>query len=164
MAKRKQLTKEIEEVRQTMESSVKKDEFRRLQCVYLADIKPEMTLEEIGEITLYCKSMVDKIHSSFRKRGINSIKDKRGGRFRENMSIEDERKLLERFKETSESGKLVCATGIKSEYEKLVGKKVNKSVIYRMLSRHGFRKIVPYKRHPKCNQKEQSAFKKSSKK
>jgi len=164
MPKRKQLTQEIEEVKQAMEASINKDEFRRLQCVYLADIKPELTLEAISEITLYSKSMVDKIHSSFRKKGISFMKDRRGGRFRANMSIEAERELLKRFEKESESGKLICATGIKKAYEKEIGKQVNKSVIYRMLSRHGFRKIVPYKRHPKANQEEQSSFKKTSKK
>jgi len=163
MPRRKQLTQNIEEIRQLMENSVNKNEFRRLQCIYLADTKPDMTLKEISEITLYCESMVDKIHSAFRKYGIASIQDKRGGRFRENMSLEYETELLNRFEEQSTSGKLICATLVKSEYEKEVGKKVNKSVIYRLLSRHGYRKIVPYKRHPKSNKEEQSAFKKTSK-
>jgi len=163
MPKRKKLTQDIEKVKQAMKNATTKDEYRRLQCIYLADTRPEMTIKEIGEITLYCKSAVDKIHSAFRKKGVESVKDNRGGRFRENMSFENEAELLKRFEEQSESGKLICATGIKSEYEKEIGQKVNKSVIYRMLARHEFRKIVPYKRHPKANKAEQSAFKKNFK-
>jgi len=161
MPKRNPLTHDIEQIKRAMNRNITKDEFRRLQCVYLADTKPELTLKEISEITLYSKSMVDKIHSSFRKKGIESSRDNRGGRFRENMSISDETKLLNRFEKQSKSGKLICATEVKQEYEKVAGKRVNKSVIYRMLSRHGFRKIVPYKRHPKANKEEQSNFKKT---
>ena len=163
MPKRKPLSKDIEELKRVMLNTTNKDEYRRLQCIYLADAKPNMTLKEIAEITFYSERMLNYIYSVFRKLGLESIKDNRGGRFRENMKLEDESKLLNRFEEQSVSGKLICATLVKSEYEKEVGRKVNKSVIYRLLSRHGYRKIVPYKRHPKSNKEEQSAFKKTSK-
>ena len=89
------------------------------------------------------------------------MEDKRGGEYRENMSVEDEQALLSSFEEESRSGKLVVAGKIKLAYEEKVGKEVAESTIYRMLDRHGFRKIVPYKRHPKANKEEQETFKKT---
>ena len=163
MPKRRKVSTDAEKVKRFMKKSTRIDEYRRLQCVYLADENPEMTLKEIATITLYSESTVKRIISEFHKIGFESVKDRRGGRFRENMSLEEELKLLKLFIEQSESGKLICATVIKSKYEKILGRQVNKSVIYRLLSRHGYRQIIPYKRHPKSNQEEQAIFKKTSK-
>jgi transposase len=162
MPKRKQVADDIDAIKKAMDATENKPEFRRLQCIYLADTKPEMTIKEIAEITMYSEINVKKIHSEFKANGMDSIKDKRGGRYRENLTIEQEINLLKGFEEQSISGKLVEASRIKLEYEKLAGKKIHKTVIYRMLDRHGFRKIVPYKRHPKTNREEQESFKKTS--
>jgi len=162
MRKRKRVSENIEEVKKAMETTKSKIEFQRLQCVYLADTKPGLTAAAIGEIVMLSACWVKEIHSNFRKYGMDSIKDKRGGRYRENMSIEEERNLLAEFEEQSKSGNLVVVGKIKSAYEKKVGKEVAESTIYRMLERHGFRKIVPYKRHPKVDKEAQDVFKKTS--
>src|SRR5215469_12684863 len=137
-----------------------KSEFQRLQCVYLADTMPNLTAADIGAIVQLSTCWVREIHSNFRKFGMNSIKDKRGGRYRENMSIESEKTLLSEFEQQSKSGNLIIAAQIKLRYEEIVGYKVSESTIYRMLQRHGFRKFVPYKRHAKANKEAQEAYKK----
>jgi hypothetical protein len=38
---------------------------------------------------------------------------------------------------------------------------VHNSTIYRLLDRHGWRKLVPRPRHPKANEREQAIFKKT---
>jgi transposase len=161
MNKRKSLTGNIDEIVKVMKEHEKSGSYRRIQCVYLALLYPDMPAKEIGKITLYSESRVWAIHAEYRKSGIESLLDKRGGRYRENMSIEDETTLLSAFEEESRSGKLVVAGKIKIAYEEKIGKEVAESTIYRMLDRHGFRKIVPYKRHPKSNKEEQEAFKKT---
>jgi transposase len=163
MASRKRITDNIDVVITAMKNAESVDEFRRLQCVFLGDTMPELTAESIGEITQYSASSVKRIHADFRKNGLLSIKDQRGGRYRENLTLEQEEKLLSQFDELSKTGKLVEISKLKIAYEKILGRKVNKTVIYRMLDRHGYRKIVPYKRHPKADIEEQSAFKKTSK-
>lgn len=77
------------------------------------------------------------------------------------MTLAEEGELLSSFEEQSKSGQLVVARKIKAAYEQKVGKEVAESTIYRMLARHGFRKIVPYRRHPKANTEEQETFKKT---
>jgi len=93
---------------------------------------------------------------------MDSIKDKRGGRYREHMSINEEVSFLEPFEEQSKTGSIVVVGSIKKAYEAKIGKKVAESSIYRLLERHGFRKIVPYKRHKKADTQAQEAFKKTS--
>ena len=160
MRKRKQVARDINEVRQAMSMTTSKAEFQRLQCVYLADTQPELSAERIGEIVSLCAHRVKIIHGKFRKHGMASIKDKRGGRYRENMTFDEEAELLSGFEEQSQSGKLVVVGKIKSAYEEKIGRETAESTIYRMLSRHGFRKIVPYQRHPKTDIQAQESFKK----
>jgi transposase len=153
---------DIEEVKTVMDSTKNKMEFQRLQSVYLADTQSNLTAEKIGEIVRLSTHRVKMIHSKYRKYGMESIKDRRGGRYRENLTLEEETNLLSRFEEESQSGKLVVVGKIKLAYEEKVGREVAESTIYRMLARYGFRKIVPYKRHPKANKEEQEIFKKTS--
>ena len=77
------------------------------------------------------------------------------------MTLCEEAALLSGFEEQSQSGKMVVAGEVKSAYEAKAGREVAESTIYRMLARHGFRKIVPYQRHPKANKEEQEALKKT---
>jgi len=162
MGKRKELCGNKDDIIRKMKETANIGCYRRYQCVLLALENPDMTAEQIGKITLYSTSRIWAIHAEYRKSGLDGLIDGRGGRYHENMTYEEEAKLLEDFKEESESGKLVVAGKIKLAYEAEIGKEVAESTIYRMLDRHGFRKIVPYKRHPKSNQEEQEAFKKTS--
>jgi len=162
MRKRKSVAIDINEVEKMMDATKNKMEFQRLQSVYLADTQPNMTAQSISQIVRLSAHRVKMIHSKYRKYGIESIKDRRGGRYHENLTFDEEIELLSRFEEESQSGKLVVVGKIKLAYEEKVGREVAESTIYRMLARYGFRKIVPYKRHPKANKEEQETFKKTS--
>jgi transposase len=161
MRKRKQVANDLVEVRRAMDETKDVREFRILQCVWLADTRPELSAQEIGEIAGFKTHRVKVIHSNFRKIGMDAVKDKRGGRYREYMSPDEEALFLAPFEEKSQAGTLAVAGEVKSAYEEKVGKKVAESTIYRLLNRHGFRKIVPYKRHKKADLKAQEAFKKT---
>jgi len=124
---------------------------------------PELKAKAIGEITQYSENRVKRIHCEYRKKGMESIADNRGGRRREYMSVREEEELLKSFEEASGKGELCEMSGIKAAYEEKVGNKVNAGTIYRLMKRHGFRKIVPYQRHKKGNREEQESFKRTSK-
>jgi len=86
----------------------------------------------------------------------------RGGRHNENLSLEEEDRLLAGFEDKSKIGGVLVASEVKAAYEKAVGQKVFKSTVYRMLARHGWRKIAPKSSHPKADLKAQEDFKKNS--
>lgn len=157
------MSEDIDIIKQAMKQTKSASEYKMLQCIYLADTQPQMSAKDIGNIVLLSESRVWAIHAEFRKNGIGAMCEKRGGRYRENLTVADETELLKQFDEQSKNGKLIVAGKIKAAYEEKVGKAVSESTIYRMLDRHGFRKIVPYKRHPKGNASEQEAFKKTLK-
>ena len=106
---------------------------------------------------------VRRVQEGFAKRGpeIFTAKSK-GGRHHQNLSLEAERAFLSPFFERAKRGELSTAMEIRIAYEAKVGRKVAKSTIYRMLKRHGWRKIAPRPRHPKQDPAAGAAFKKNS--
>lgn len=85
-----------------------------------------------------------------------------GGRRYGYMSVDQERQFLSRFLDQASLGGAVNAGEIKRAFEALVGHKVAKTTIYRMLDRHGWRKIMPRPHHPKSDAKAQKGFKKTA--
>ena len=162
MPKGRILGGEINEIVQAMKGCKSTGDYRRIQCVYLGMLYPDMSAKRIGEMTLYSESRVWAIHADYRKNGLPGLFDTRGGRYRENMTLAEETEFLEPYIEKGKTGALAVAGEIKRAYETKAGKKVAESTIYRLLDRHGFRKIVPYKRHKKADVGEQEAFKKTS--
>jgi hypothetical protein len=63
---------------------------------------------------------------------------KRGGRRRQNMSLEQEVRLLEPFFQKAREGAPLVVADIHKAYENAVDKPVPASTIYRMLARHGW--------------------------
>ena len=162
MRKNRVLEGDLSEIVCRMKECINPDEYRRIQCVYLGMLYPDMPAKKIGEVTLSSESRVWAIHAEYRENGLPGLIDGRGGRYRQYMSLAEEAKFLEPYEEKSKTGTLVEASGVKKAYEEIVGQKVAKSTIYRLLARHGFRQIVPYKRHRKADTEEQEAFKKTS--
>jgi len=161
MPKRKPFDGDIKEIEQAMRRCRNKSEYSRIQCVHLAMLHPDMTANEIAEITLFSKSRVWAIHAIFRKEGLAGLTDSRGGRHRENLTLTEEAELLKPFEQESKNGSLIVAGRVKKAYEQKIGREVAESTIYRMLDRHGFRKITPYRRHKKADKDTQEAFKKT---
>ena len=56
---------------------------------------------------------------------------------------------------------MLIVSSIHRDYEQEIGHKVPPSTIYRMLERHGWRKIVPRPSHPKADPESQASFKKT---
>ena len=83
-----------------------------------------------------------------------------GGRKRENMTLAEEKALLTRFAKAAGTGELLNIHDLKAAYEKAIGHETSNSTVYNLLSRHGWRKLMPRPFHPKRDIAAQSAFKK----
>lgn len=88
-------------------------------------------------------------------------KGKWGGRRRHHLSFEQEAKFLEPWTEKAETGGVLVVPPIHRALEERLGKKVSASTVYRMLARHGWRKVTPDTCHPKRDEKAQEEFKKN---
>ena len=162
MPRKRVLSGDISEITKAMKLCKNANDYRRIQCVHLGILHPDMPAKKIAEITLYSENHVKSIHATYRKSGLEGLIDLRGGRYRQYLSVDEETKFLEPFEEKGKTGTLVVANEVKKAYEAKVGRSVAESTIYRLLDRHDFRKIVPYKRHKKDDITAQEAFKKTS--
>jgi transposase len=85
-----------------------------------------------------------------------------GGRKRENMSLEEERKFLAPFFEQAAKGGVLVVGQIKAALDKRLGRKVALASAYNLLHRHNWRKLAPDKRHPQSDPLAQDEWKKNS--
>ena len=138
-----------------------KSDFRRVQCIWLRAAFA-MSSDEVALAVGFSPATVKKLWSQYFSGGEEVlIGQGRGGRRRANLSLEEEQKLLVHFFDKAESGEVLVVNEVKAAYEKAVKLTVPKSTVYRMLARHGWRKIAPRPRHPKADPQKMEAFKKT---
>ena len=153
--------KQESDVRRALKSVTSKENFQRVQAVLLR-MELGLGASEIAKILGLHTASVWKIHARFFREGAGIFESKpHGGRYRENLSMSQERKLLKPFLRQEEKSGMLMVSSVKTAYEKELGAKVPASSVYRMLERHGWRKIVPRPSHPKADPQAQEAFKKT---
>ncbi|WP_028325340.1 winged helix-turn-helix domain-containing protein [Desulfatirhabdium butyrativorans] len=112
------------------------------------------------------KATVVRMQKEIRDRVAGKSKPKAswGGRRRGHLSFEQEKEFLDPWIVTAERGGVLVVPPIHAAYEERIGCHVAASTVYRMLARHGWRKIAPDTCHPKRDAQSQEDFKKNSKK
>ncbi len=85
-----------------------------------------------------------------------------GGRRRQNMTVEQEREFLAPFLSQAAAGGVLVVGQIKADLDQRLGRPVALSSAYNLLHRHGWRKLVPDKRHPQSDPAAQEEWKKNS--
>jgi transposase len=150
----------IEHLQKLLKSSASNISIKRIQCIYFK-VKYDKEPEEIGEMVGYNKSYVKQIQAKYWKEGDSVFYLKqRGGRRRENFTLEEEKRIVEEFRKKAENAEILEVSKIKKYYEEKIGKKVPKSTVYRMLDRQDWRKITPRPSHPKSKPELIEKFKK----
>jgi transposase len=105
---------------------------------------------------------VHQVISKYNRFGVAAVETVgKGGRRHEYLTLEQERQLLAPFFARAETGQIPTAGEIKRAFEAQVGHQVDESTIYRLLTRHGWRKLVPRPVHPQASKEEQEQFKKT---
>ena len=122
-----------------------------------------LSLEETGRVTGRSKATVARMLAESRRRveEPDRPRPKWGGRHRQNMRLDEEQAFLAPFISAAERGGILVVAPIKAAYEKTMGRNVPDSTVYRLLARHGWRKLAPRPRHPKGNHERQEAWKKN---
>lgn len=137
-------------------------EYQRIQCVLIRATLGS-TATQIAQLLGWSTATVHVIHSRWAKEG-EALFDMhgRGGRHHQHLSAEEESRLLAPFTVKAQAGGLLHVSEIKQALEQEVGNTVASSTVYRMLDRHGWRKVIPRPRHPKADMQAQDAFKKTA--
>ena len=137
-------------------------EFQRIQCVLLRAVLG-CSAGDIAQVLGWATATVHITHSRWAREGqaLFDLKGK-GGRYNQHLSEAEEAEVLAPFLGQAVAGNVVKVAEIQAAYEARVGKAVPNSTIYRMLGRHGWRKVAPRPRHPKADMTARGAFKKAS--
>lgn len=137
-------------------------EFQRIQCVLLRAVLG-CSASEIAQVLGWATATVHITHSRWAKEGesLFDLKGK-GGRYNQHLTEAEEAELLASYAGQAAAGNVLKVAEIQAAYEARVGKQVPNSTIYRLLKRHGWRKVTPRPRHPKADVTARGVFKKSS--
>ncbi len=105
--------------------------------------------KKISEATGYHPAYVSRLVSKYIHGGLEAITGNHYGGNRRNMSFEEEQEFLRPYIERAAQGQMLDTAEIEIAYEKAVGHHISSGQIYRVLWRHGWRKVMPRSRHPK---------------
>ena len=150
-----------EEVKQRMKTASSVMYRQRWLIIYTAQVAPR-TAEEIAKECGVSKATVHALISTYNRLGIEAVETVgKGGRHNELLTWQQERELLTPFFARAVEGQIATAGEIQRAYEQRVGHPVHQSTVYRLLERHGWRKLLPRPRHPQADPEEQERFKKT---
>jgi transposase len=139
------------------------DDLRCAQAVLLP-VMFDATLEDTAAALGVGRATVVRLQARMRRSLAKptEAQPKWGGRRRASMSIEAEREFLAPWAKQSEDGGVLVVSPLRAALAQELGRAVAASVVYRMLARHGWRKVAPDTRHPKSDPLVQEAWKKNA--
>ena len=138
-------------------------ELRQAQAVLLP-LEFGLSLEQTAEAIGVSVGWACQLRRRFIRDGGRAEADraKPGGRRRENMTRDEEAEFLAPFFEQAKTGGILVVSEIKQALDQRLGRPVALASAYNLLHRHGWRKLVPDKRHPQADVAAQEDGKKNS--
>ncbi len=140
---------QIEELQAARKKNKNKKVDKRLEALLLraSDVKREIVAKKTGFSKQYITDLTAKYHNE----GLASITENHYKGNHRNLSWDEEEALLRSFDEAAEKGQIVEVSAIKRAYEEMTGKDYSKAhgIIYDVMKRHGFRRVMPRSKHPK---------------
>jgi transposase len=152
----------VQRLAERLKRASSRSEYQRIQCVLIRATLGS-SAKEIAQLLGWSTATVHVMHSRWAKEG-EAIFDMRGrgGRRHQHLTPEQEQELLAPFVQLAGDGGMLTVAELQQAYRDRVGQDVARSTIYRLLERHGWRKVVPRPRHPKADVAAQAAFKKTA--
>lgn len=122
------------------------------------------SLEQTAALLGVGRASVHRLQQRFRR----SVKTpslpakKWGGRRRALLSWEEEETFLAPWAEQALHAGVLVVSPVRAALAERLGRKIAPSVMYRLLARHGWRKMAPDTRHPKSDPAAQAEWEKNS--
>ena len=111
--------------------------------------------EEISARTGYKVRYITTLMGQYKKQGLEEFIRIKQTSHNRNMSVEQEAKVLAKFEEEADAGHELTVNEIRQGLESELGKETSVAYAYRVLKRHGWRKVMPRPKHPKAADKEE---------
>ena len=140
-------------------------EMRQAMAVLLP-AEMNTSLEQTARVLGVGRATVPRLQAGFRERRERPkpVRKSWGGRRRALMSTEEEGQFLKPWTAQAQAGGVLVLSPIRAALAQRLGRPVKASVVYRLLARHGWRKVAPDTRHPKSDPKVQEDWKKNFRK
>jgi len=141
------------------------EELRAAQAVLLPALL-QATLEQTAAVLGVGRATVVRLQQRLRA-SVQALPRPRpawGGRRRALLSFEQEAAFLAPWIEPAKAAGVLVVSPLRAALAERLGRKVAASVVYRLLARHGWRKLSPDTKHPKSNPEAQAEWKKNSRK
>ena len=152
----------VKRAQMTVTTSTSIESLRQCQAVLLPALFGA-TLEQTAVVLGVGRATVARLQANFRKQKPEPSKPARkwGGRRKSLLTLEEERAFLKPWLESASTGNVVVVSPMRAALAQRLGKAVKPSVVYRLLARHGWRKVAPDTRHPKSKPEVQEDWKKN---
>jgi len=143
----------------------------RDQATSMVEYRKALSVIMVAELGLTADHVADILGTSrrtiFRDRGNIRIQDDAaknswGGRRHCSMSVEEEQEFLAQWEKSAIVGGILTVPPIHAALVERLGHDTPMSTTYRLLARHGWRKVQPDTKHPKSDPVLQDEFKKNS--
>ena len=137
-------------------------QFRAAQAVLLPALA-DTTLEQTATLLGVGRATVPRLQQRFRHASSPSHPRTRwGGRRRALLTLDQEQAFLAPWVQAAQEAGVLVVSPIRAALAQHLGRPVAASVVYRLLTRHGWRKVAPDTRHPKSDPAAQAAWKTTS--
>ena len=153
----------VRRAREVAASASSVDTLRRCQAVLLPALLGA-TLEQTATALGVGRATVARLQVRFRKEAgvLGPAARNWGGRRRALLTPDEEKEFLAPWVGLARAGAMVVVSPIRAALSQRLGQPVKPSVVYRLLARHGWRKVAPDTRHPKSRPEVQEDWKKNS--
>ena len=150
----------VKQAAEMAKSATDVETLRRAQAVLLPALL-NATLEQTAAALGVGRATVHRLRKRCRCADPGVPGATRGGRRRGSLSVAQEREFLEPWAKLSGEGGVLVVAPIRAALAQRLGRPVAASVVYRLLARHGWRKVAPDTRHPKSDPQRQEDWKKN---
>lgn len=165
MARPRRIDEElVRKARDAVNDSESLTDLRSAQAVLLPFIMGA-TLEQTATVLGVSRASVPRLQARFRQRmQTEQSSSGWGGRRRSLMTFDQEKEFLEPWAQQAKAGGILVASVIRAALAQRLGRSIKPSVVYRLLERHGWRKVAPDTHHPKSDPAAQEEWKKNCRK
>ena len=152
----------VAKARQVVARTADLEQLRAAQAVLLPALA-SATLEQTAAILGVGRATVARLQRRFGQsvRSRAATRPRWGGRRQGLLSVEQEAEFLAPWAEQAKAAGLLVLSPIRAALAQRLGRRVAASVVWRLLARHGWRKVADT-RHPKSDPAAQEAWKKNS--
>ena len=148
MARFKISKEEYEEIKKLERKIKDKNISKRLRVLMLR--YEGLTVKEIATSLDLHPASIPKICTRYRRSGLEEFARNKYTSHNRNLSHEQEETVLKEAEKMAEKGQMLTVRDIKEALDKAVGHETEPSYVYKVLKRHGWRKVIPRSKHPKA--------------